>query len=210
MAELVIIDSGSANLSSVYKAAAAAGLQAFISDDCQKILSAPALIFPGVGSFTHAVVQIGKKNLAPVILDVVAAGKPFLGICLGMQLLLSASEETFDAGSTAAGLNIIPGNSKRFPDNLPVPHVGWNLVKPVKPSPLFAGLETGAYFYFTHSYYVLPERNEDSAAQTDYGFTFTSALRRGNLYGVQFHPEKSGLAGLRLIANFGKIIADQQ
>ena len=207
---IVIIDSGSANLSSVYKAVKAAGLKATVSDDPVIIRTARALIFPGVGSFGHAAAQIKKKGLNDPICEAVAAGKPFLGICLGMQLLLAGSEEAGLAKESASGLNIIPGFSKRFPAGLPVPHVGWNLAWPVNSSPLFAGLEEGAYFYFTHSFYVEPEAAKHIAAKTEYGLEFASAIEAKNLFGVQFHPEKSGPAGLRLISNFGKIIADRQ
>jgi imidazole glycerol-phosphate synthase subunit HisH len=209
MTELLIIDSGSANLSSVYKAVKAVGLKVTVSDSPRQISSAAALIFPGVGSFGHAASKIRNKGLVHVILEAIDAGKPFLGICLGMQLLLSGSEEVFGVAEPAAGLNVIPGHSKRFPDNLPVPHVGWNLVSPVKFSPLFSDLQEGAYFYFTHSYYVVPSDQEFTAAKTYYDLEFTSAIQKNNLYGVQFHPEKSGPAGLRLLSNFGKIIADQ-
>jgi imidazole glycerol phosphate synthase glutamine amidotransferase subunit len=209
MKKLVIIDSGSANLNSVYKAVRAANLYAAVSDDPKQISSATALIFPGVGSFGHAALQIRNKGLDQAIIEAVSSRKPFLGICLGMQLLLSGSEEVFGSDQPQAGLDLIPGYSKRFPDHLSVPHVGWNTVKPEKPSLLFSGLEEGAYFYFTHSYYVVPVEQNYILAKTDYGQEFCSAVQNNNLYGVQFHPEKSGSAGLRLISNFGKIIADQ-
>ncbi|MBM4235355.1 MAG: imidazole glycerol phosphate synthase subunit HisH [Firmicutes bacterium] len=209
MTEIIIIDSNSANLSSVYKAVKAAGLEAKVSDDPKIIRTARALIFPGVGSFGHAVAQIKNKGLHEPVYDAVAAGKPFLGICLGMQLLLAGSEEAGCSVEKVPGLNIIPGFSKRFPAGLPVPHVGWNLARPVIKSALFAGLEEGAYFYFTHSFYVVPANDQHAAAKTSYGLDFVSAIQSNNLFGVQFHPEKSGPAGLRLIRNFGKIIADR-
>jgi len=210
MTEIVIIDSSSANLNSVYKAVTAAGLEAIISDDPAIIKAAGALIFPGVGSFGHAAAQIISKGLGDPIREAISAGKPFLGICLGMQLLLEGSEEAGLSEEAGPGLSIIPGFSKRFPTGLPVPHVGWNLAKPVIDSPLFKGLEEGAYFYFTHSFYVEPAAAGHIAAKTDYGLEFASAIEAKNLFGVQFHPEKSGPAGLRLISNFGKIIADRQ
>jgi len=210
MKNIIIIDSSSANLSSVYKAVKAAGLEGKVSDDPHLIGTAEALIFPGVGSFGHAAAQIKNKSLNDPICEAVAAGKPFLGICLGMQLLLAGSEEAGLSAETVPGLNIIPGFSKRFPAGLPVPHVGWNLARPVTSSPLFAGLEEGAYFYFTHSFYVEPADDQYVAAKTIYGLEFASAIDAKNLFGVQFHPEKSGPAGLRLISNFGKIIADRQ
>ncbi|MDZ4133027.1 MAG: imidazole glycerol phosphate synthase subunit HisH, partial [Dethiobacteria bacterium] len=135
-------------------------------------------------------------------------GIPFLGICLGMQLLFTYSEEANGLAPEAKGLDVVPGAVKRFPEGLPVPHVGWNKVNPVKNHPLFEGLDKDSYFYFTHSYYVQPDHERYSLALTDYGFPFTAAVAENNLLGVQFHPEKSGVAGLRLLSNFGKIIAD--
>ena len=210
MIEIVIIDSSSANLNSVYKAVTAAGLEVSVSDNPAIIKAAGALIFPGVGSFGHAAAQIISKGLGDPIREAISAGKPFLGICLGMQLLLAGSEEAGPAEEAGSGLSIIPGFSKRFPTGLPVPHVGWNLTRPVIDSPLFKGLEEGAYFYFTHSFYVEPAAAGHIAAKTEYGLEFASAIEANNLFGVQFHPEKSGPAGLRLISNFGKIIADRQ
>ncbi len=206
----VIIDSECANLNSVYKAAMMVGLDPIVSDDLKIISSAGALIFPGVGSFDHAVSIINRKNLAEVLMDAIAAEKPFLGICLGMQLLFSSSEEARSPEGPTRGLNVIPGKVKRFPPGLPVPHVGWNKVDPALEHPLFSGLKSGPYFYFTHSYYARPEAGEHILALTEYGFPFTSAVCRGNLFGVQFHPEKSGTAGLRLLANFGRIITDRR
>jgi len=206
----VIIDSECANLSSVYKAARMVGLDPVVSDDLKVVSSAGALIFPGVGSFDHAVSIISRKNLAQVLMEAIAADKPFLGICLGMQLLFSSSEETSGLEGPARGLGVIPGKVKRFPPGLQVPHVGWNRVDPALEHPLFSGLNSGAYFYFTHSFYARPETGEHILALTEYGFPFTSAVCRGNLAGVQFHPEKSGTAGLRLLANFGRIITDRR
>jgi imidazole glycerol phosphate synthase glutamine amidotransferase subunit len=210
MSEVIIIDSSSANINSVYKAVKATGLGAKVSGDPHIIRTAEALIFPGVGSFGHVAAQIRKKGLNDPICEAIASGKPFLGICLGMQLLLEGSEEAGFADETAAGLSIISGFSKRFPAGLPVPHVGWNLARPVINSPLFTGLEAGAYFYFTHSFYAEPTDDKHVAAKTSYGLDFVSAIQSKNLFGVQFHPEKSGPAGLRLISNFGKIVADRQ
>ena len=184
-------------------------LKAVITDRPHEIAAAKAVIFPGVGSFNHAAAVLRDKQLVKALLEVIADGKPFLGICLGMQLLFSQSEEADKIEEPAEGLKVITGEVKRFPATLPVPHVGWNKVNPVSYHPLFEGLTDGAYFYFTHSYYVKPEDNRHTLALTDYGFSFTSAVISNNLFGVQFHPEKSGPAGLRLLSNFGKIIADQ-
>ncbi len=216
MSSLVIIDSECANLSSIYKAVKYVNLEPVISDDSKTIASARAIIFPGVGSFAHAASLISRKRLTGSLLGAITAGIPFLGICLGMQLLLSRSEEigSDNSNKPAEGLNAIPGEVKRFPAELPVPHVGWNRVMPDHEDPLFRGLEQssngGAYFYFTHSYYAQPRNQAHILGYTDYGFPFTSAVKKGNLYGVQFHPEKSGPAGLRLLSNFGNIIADNR
>jgi imidazole glycerol-phosphate synthase subunit HisH len=208
MPSLVIIDSECANLNSVYRATAKAGLQPVISGNPDVITGARAVIFPGVGSFAHAAQVLSKKGLDKVIMEVILKKIPFLGICLGMQLLCSESEESVN--TAIKGLDLIPGRVKRFPSGLPVPHVGWNQVVPVVDHPLFSGLPAGSYFYFTHSYYVDPCHAEETLARTAYGFSFTSAVFKNNVFGVQFHPEKSGPAGLRLLSNFGKIIDGQR
>lgn len=209
MGDIVIVDSGSANLRSIFKAAEMVSLKPVISNDPDIIARAKAIIFPGVGFFDHAVEALNKNNLADALLSVIAKNKPFLGICLGMQLLLTESEESKDDCCSVKGLNAIRGKVKRLPDTLHVPHVGWNQVEPLQDHPLFDSLNRGTFFYFTHSYYVKPEIKDHNLALTDYGFPFTSAVISGNTFGVQFHPEKSGPAGLRLLSNFGKIIADQ-
>ncbi len=208
MQELVIVDSGSANLYSIFKACEMVSLKPVISERPEIIAEAKAVIFPGVGFFDHAAKALHRKNLTNALLKVIAEGKPLLGICLGMQLLFTESEEASEASRAVKGLDAIKGRVKKFPPGLPVPHVGWNRAAPSRGHRLFEGLEEGAYFYFTHSYYVQPDQDFNIAAFTDYGFPFTSAVGDGNLLGVQFHPEKSGPAGLRLLGNFGKIIAD--
>ncbi len=205
-----MVDSGSANLSSIYKALLHVRIDAFITDKAGAIAAADGVIFPGVGSFGHAAALLRQKGLQEALLECIDAGKPFLGICLGMQLLFTHSEEssTEGAGPLPAGLDAIPGQVRRFPAGLPVPHVGWNRVAPRFPHPLFSGLPGDAYFYFTHSYYVQPENPAHTLAFTEYRQPFTSAAASHNLIGVQFHPEKSGPVGLHLLSNFGKIIAD--
>lgn len=210
MPQLVIVDSECANLNSIYKACLMASLQPVISGEQEEIAAAEAIIFPGVGSFAHAAALIERKKLAAALQKAALEGKPFLGICLGMQLLFDRSEERGSFGNTVEGLKLIPGEVKRFPAGLPVPHVGWNLVAPENAHPLFNGLEKGAYFYFTHSYYVQPGHRNYTLATSEYGFSFSAAVRKNNILGVQFHPEKSGPAGLRLLANFGKIIAEKR
>lgn len=210
MSSLVIVDSECANLESVYKALKKIGLDPLVSADHAKINAARALVFPGVGSFAHAASVIRRKGLDQALEQARLANKPFLGICLGMQLLLDESEETGLTGNKERGLGFIPGRVQRFPQDLPVPHVGWNCVLPRQDDPLFSGLQGESYFYFTHSFYACPGEESDILATSQYGFPFAAALRSGNLYGVQFHPEKSGSAGLRLMANFGKIIDNER
>jgi len=209
MKKLVIIDSGSANLYSIFKACEMVSLKPEITADPTTITKARAVIFPGVGFFDHAARLLNEKKLAEALIKVIENNVPLLGICLGMQLLFTESEESTVLNQSIRGLNALAGKVRRFPSGLPVPHVGWNKTVPTCKHPLFAGLEKGAYFYFTHSYYVQPDKNTSTIAQTDYGFPFTSAAAEKNVMGVQFHPEKSGPAGLHLLANFGKIIADK-
>ncbi len=212
MNKVIIVDSECANLNSIYKAVTAAGLTADITDEPDKITGADAIIFPGVGSYKHAMRVLEQKQLVDPLMTTIKKGIPFLGICLGMQLLCSCSEENHAQGSTERiqGLNAVKGLVTRFNNELPVPHVGWNQVQPAVGHPLFYGLGNSSYFYFTHSYYVTPDSDENILARTSYGINFTSAIIRNNLLGVQFHPEKSGPAGLRLLSNFGKIIAGKE
>lgn len=209
MVKVAVVDSGCANLKNVCKALLYAGVDAFITDESARLSGAGGIVFPGVGSFSHAASMLREKGLNDALLKCIAAGKPFLGICLGLQLLFSHSEEAgAEPGVLPAGLNAVSGQVKLLPPGLPVPHVGWNRVQPCSPHPLFEGLADGAYFYFTHSYYVLPDDPAHILALAEYGQTFTAAAAKGNLFGVQFHPEISGAAGLRIFSNFGKIIAD--
>ena len=209
MRKVAVIDSGSANLNSICKALARVSLDFFTTDDPAAVAGADGLIFPGVGAFGHAMTLLRRKGLAAVLLEYIDTGKPVLGICLGLQLLFSSGEEASSSeGPLPAGLNVIPGRVRRFPGGLPVPHVGWNRASPTRAHPLFDGFTGAAYFYFTHSYYTEPEDPAHALALTEYGRPFVSAVARDNLTGVQFHPEKSGAAGLRLLSNFGKIIAD--
>ena len=206
---IVILDSAIANLGSIYKAVLKAGLQAEVSSQPSLILRAGGVIFPGVGSYRPAMQRLQEKGLVEVLINVIEAGTPFLGICLGLQLLFSYGEEGVNSlGTFPRGLDMLPGAVKRFPPGLTVPHVGWNRVYLQSPHPLFESLEEGSYFYFTHSYYVSPKQNEAILALTNYGSNFASAVARNNLMGVQFHPEKSGPVGLQLLRNFGRITRD--
>jgi len=200
---IAVINSGSANLGSVLHALVKVGSEAVITDDPMVINSAAGIVFPGVGAFEHAARLLREKKLDTVLADVIAAGKPFLGICLGLQLLFGFSEERSSKDLPfPKGINAVPGRVKRFAPGLTVPHVGWNRVFSRKEHPLLEGLNEGSYFYFNHSYYVEPEEREVVLTETEYGEVFVSSIARGNLMGVQFHPEKSGSSGLRLLKNF--------
>jgi glutamine amidotransferase len=158
---------------------------------------------PGVGAFKKAMENLENLNLIKPIVEFIEKGKPFLGICLGLQLLFAGSEEF----GWQRGLSIFRGRVVRFRENsLKIPHMGWNTIRIKKPAPIFEGLADGAYFYFVHSYYPVPEDEEIVAATTRYGLEFTSAIAFGNLFALQFHPEKSQTVGLQIIKNFGHLV----
>jgi len=190
------------NLRSVAKAMAGLGFAVQITGDSQNIRRAGGVILPGVGAFADAMDNLRALELVDVLRREAVSGKPFLGICLGMQLLMSGSEEN----GWHRGLGVIPGPVRRFQGDLKVPHMGWNQLQLKQPDQLFAGIENGTYFYFVHSYYVEPEDQQWLLATADYGREFAAAVGRNNLYGVQFHPEKSSLKGLRILENFGKLV----
>jgi len=205
--KIVILDSGIANLGSVYNALKKIKIPAEVTRSTKVLMEAPGLIFPGVGSFGYASLEIRRRGWDVIIKDYLSSGKPFLGICLGMQLLLDDSEEDGgNRGDRPKGLGAIPGSVVRFGPGLPVPHVGWNQVYTRESHPLFKGIAQGSFFYFTHSYYVMPEFFEQVLATTDYGVSFSSAVCCKNVVGVQFHPEKSGPVGLRFLSNFGSMV----
>ncbi len=205
---IAIIDYGMGNLGSVSKALAKLGLEAKITSDPAEVRRADRVILPGVGAFGAAMENLKATGMDAVVRESVAAGKPFLGICLGMQLLLSISEEL----GTWDGLGIVPGKVVRFdftgrPDaaSLKIPHMGWNRIRIQRDSPFFKGVRNGSMMYFVHSYYCAPTDNSVVAAVTDHGIDFCSIIGTGNLYATQFHPEKSGDAGLQLLRNFGAL-----
>ncbi len=205
---IALIDSDVANLASVYKALRKVGVNIIVTSDPGEIEEARGIVFPGVGSFAYAMDSLRRMKLDVLLKNNISAGKPFLGICLGLQLLFTSSEEGHAPGTfSVKGLNVIPGEVKHFPPGLPAPHVGWNRAYLCQPGhPLFAGLPDGPYFYFTHSYYVEPRDAKVKLSVTPYGQQFVSAVAQKNLMGVQFHPEKSGAEGLRLLGNFGRIV----
>lgn len=195
-----IIDYGAGNLRSVQKAVEYLGYDAVISKDREEILSCDRVILPGVGNFGDAALKLKKGNLVQTIYDVIEKGTPFLGICLGFQLLFESSEEA----QGVCGLGLIPGIVKRIPDTgLKIPQMGWNSLS-FKPSPLFENVPSESYVYFVHSYYAHAKNPEDVIATTEYGISLDVAVQKKNLYGVQFHPEKSSKTGLKMLQNFIK------
>ncbi len=198
---IVVVDYGLGNLRSVSKALEAVGAKVEISDNAGKIAEADALVLPGVGAFHRGMENLKTSGILPAILRSVKKGKPFLGICLGLQLLFTESEEH----GLNRGLDIINGKVKKFASRVKIPHMGWNNVKLKAQSSklkVFKGIPDGSYFYFVHSYYVEPENKDVIAATTDYGREFVSAVNKENVWGVQFHPEKSGELGLKILENF--------
>ncbi|TNH44288.1 imidazole glycerol phosphate synthase subunit HisH [Photorhabdus luminescens] len=197
--KVVILDTGCANLSSVAYAIRKLGYQPEISQEAATILAADKLLLPGVGTASAAMDQLQQRELIPLIK---VLSQPVLGICLGMQLFAATSEESDNVtGDNVTLLEIIDSPVQKMTTHgLPLPHMGWNQVLPKAGHPLFRGIEDNAYFYFVHSYAI--PLNTYTIAQTEYGNTFSSAIAKDNFFGVQFHPERSGAAGARLLKNF--------
>lgn len=200
MAQVAIIDYGVGNLHSVEKAFAANGCAAVVSADENVLRQAERLVLPGVGAFGACMEALAARGFDRLVRERVAAGTPLLGVCVGMQMLFEESEE-FGA---SRGLGFLRGRVRRFPEDLVVPQVGWNQVRQQNSNRLFAGIKDSAFFYFVHSYYCEPVEREVIAGKTDYGVAYASVIARENLYGVQFHPEKSQADGLRILANFAR------
>ncbi len=198
---IAIIDYGLGNLRSVQCALRRVGAESAITADADEISGADGVILPGVGAFWRAMENLRKSDLVNVVLETAKNGKPLLGICLGMQMLFSESDEH----GRHEGLGIIPGKVIRFTESLKIPHMGWNEVKHGTPSPLFESVKDGAFFYFAHSYYVVPNDPAVAIGVTDYGKTYASAVQKGNVFGVQFHPERSGPVGLEMLTNFYRL-----
>jgi glutamine amidotransferase len=199
---VVIVEYGAGNLRSVARAVAYNGYEPFVSCNTRDVETAEALILPGVGAAADTMRNLQQGGLVKPIREYIAGGRPFLGVCMGQQALLSVSEE----GGEHACLDVIAGRVRRFPSgDLKVPHMGWNRVRQRRRHPVFEGIEDGAYFYFVHSYYPDPEDRDVVIGETDYGVRFASILARDNLVATQFHPEKSGEAGLRFYGNFLKL-----
>jgi glutamine amidotransferase len=197
---IAIIDYEMGNLRSVQKAFERTGHSATITSDPSVLAEADRIVLPGVGAFRDAIGALRERQLVGPIRDAIGAGKPFLGICLGLQLLF---ERSYEDGEHE-GLGVIPGEVRRFdlPPGFKVPHMGWNQVRFRRRSPLFAGVDDAAHFYFVHSYFVAPRDAAWVATETEYATPFCSSVWQGNLFAVQFHPEKSQSAGLRLLKNF--------
>ena len=200
---IAVIDYGLGNLRSVSKALEAVGAEVEVTNNSEKIAEAKAIVLPGVGAFHRGVENLKGLGIVPSIFKAIGEGKPFLGICLGLQLLFAESEEH----GRPKGLNVIKGRVKRFSTDEKVPHMGWNSIKLKMQNAkckmkIFAGIPEESYFYFVHSYYVEPENKDVIAATTDYGKEFVSAVNKENVWGVQFHPEKSTDLGLKILENF--------
>lgn len=203
MARVAILDYGVGNLRSVEKAFAAAGASAIISDDERILREAEALVLPGVGAFAECMKELSARGFDELIRERVAEGTPLLGVCVGMQMLFEESEEF---GKTA-GLGLLRGRVRRFSDELLVPQVGWNQVRQPRAHWLLEGIEDQAFFYFVHSFYCEPDDPAVVIGETDYGAAYASVVAQRRIYGVQFHPEKSQAAGLRLLGNFARTAA---
>ncbi len=202
---IAIIDYGMGNLRSVQKGLERVGCDAIVSRDPAEIEAAAGVVLPGVGAFGACMNNLETYGLIATVRHVIDRGTPFLGICLGMQLLFEESEEF----GPVKGLGIFPGRVVRFRDQpgLQVPHMGWNQIRKTQPVPHLEGIDDGAYVYFVHSFYVQPSDETLTATSTDYGAPFTSAVYRNNVFATQYHPEKSQAVGLKILANFGKLVA---
>ena len=201
---IAIIDYGAGNIQSVSKALRHIGCDCIVTRDKEEIMRADGAVLPGVGSFGDTVDSLDRYGIKQTVKDYIAGGKPFLGICLGMQLLFPKSEES----PGAEGLGIYEGSISRIPngEGLKIPHMGWNSLKIDPASRLFKGIEKEPYVYFVHSYFLHATDRSLVAATTEYGVTIDAAVEHGNVFATQFHPEKSGETGLKLLKNFADIV----
>jgi glutamine amidotransferase len=203
MKDVILIDAGTGNLRSVQKALENVGANVERTDDPKKVLTGKRIILPGVGAFGDFMSGLRQRGLEDVVRDIVKRGIPLLGICVGMQALFEIGEEMGDY----KGLSLLEGKVARFAESLSVkiPHTGWNQLEVQNDASLFDGINSGTYVYFNHSYYCQPKNSSDVIARTDYGLSYACAVRRENIFGVQFHPEKSQAVGLKILKNFLEI-----
>ena len=201
---IAIIDYGMGNLRSVQKGLQKAGTKVEVTSDPKQIKAAKGVVLPGVGAFGRCMENLQKYGLVETVKEIATSGKPFLGICLGLQLLFDESEEF----GPVKGLGILPGKVVRFPEStkLTVPQMGWNRIQKRAETKILDGVDDGEWFYFVHSYYVAPVDKENIATMTDYGVNFVSSVAKDNLFACQFHPEKSSAAGLRILKNFTQLV----
>lgn len=198
---ITIIDYGAGNLRSVVNAITRLGYQSKITSNPSEVLSAQMIILPGVGAAADTMQNLKALDMIEPIRQFIAEGRPFFGVCIGLQVLFTGTEE----GGWHDCLNVFPGRVTKLPSGLKIPHMGWNQVKQQERHPVFAGIPDEANFYFVHSYYVEPDDKSLVAGETEYGIPFCSVIARGNLVGTQFHPEKSGEFGLKMYDNFIKM-----
>lgn len=200
MNDVLLIDAGTGNLRSVQKALESLGADVQRTDDAGKVLSGKRVVLPGVGAFGDFMSGLRARGLDSVVKELVARSVPLLGICVGMQALFEFGEEM----GLHNGLGLLSGKVARFEEipGLKIPHTGWNQVEVQKDALLFNGIDSGAYVYFNHSYFCQPGNSSDIIATTEYGLSYACAVQRGNIFGVQFHPEKSQTVGLQILKNF--------
>ena len=202
---LVVVDYDAGNLRSVERALAHVGVDATITADWADLARADGVILPGVGAASDTMAKLGERGLTEPLREYVASGKPFLGVCMGLQALLDHSDE----GGGQKCLGLLPGNVRHFGfDHLKVPHMGWNQVTWLREHRIASGIASGSYFYFVHSFYPDPADPDLALGETTYGFTFPSVLAKENMVATQFHPEKSGEAGLAIYANFAEWVRE--
>ncbi len=200
---IAVVDYGVGNLHSVAKALEKVGAETKITSDWKDVEKADGVVLPGVGAFKDSMDAMHRSELAKAITAFIASGKPFLGVCVGLQMLFAESEEF----GISKGLGIFPGRVVKFGEGPKVPHMGWNQIQIKKEgNPLLKGLKDGEYLYFVHSYYVVPENNSIVAAKCSYGVDFTCMVWEKNVFGTQFHPEKSQTAGLKIYENFKNLV----
>lgn len=203
---IAVVDYGMGNLRSVQKGFEKVGVDALVTDDPEAVNRAAAVVLPGVGAFADAIGRLRETGLAEAVVAAVNSGRPFLGVCLGLQLLF---ERSYEDGEHV-GLGIFKGTVERLPDGVKIPHMGWNQVKQTVKLPVLKGIPDNSDFYFVHSYAARPTDESIIATTTEYGSRLVSGVAKDNIVAFQFHPEKSGLVGLEILRNFGKFASDRR